>query len=86
MRYFSYITTTLLGLVFLVSAYAKAWDAEAFADMLLQYGPQWFSIGAPIIILIEAILGMALLLRINPKWNAICADAFLIVVSIIFSY
>ena len=34
MRYFSYITTTLLGLVFLVSAYAKAWDAEAFADML----------------------------------------------------
>lgn len=86
MRYFSYITTTLLGLVFLVSAYAKAWDAEAFADMLLQYGPQWFSIGAPIIILIEAILGMALLLRINPKWSAICADAFLIVVSIIFAY
>lgn len=86
MKKFSYISSTLLGLTFIVSAFAKAWDAEVFADMLLQYGPQWFSIGAPIIIFIESVLGMALLLRILPRWSAVCADCFLIIVSLIFAY
>ena len=86
MRYLSYISTTALGLMFLFSAFAKAWDAEAFADMLLLYGPQWFSLGAPIIIMAEAVLGMALVLRVKTWWSAICADCFLIIVSAIFAY
>ena len=86
MRNLSFISTTLLGLMFLVSAFAKAWDGEAFADMLLLYGPQWFSIGAPVIIMIEAVLGMFLLLRVHPRITAVAADAFLIVVSAIFAY
>ena len=86
MKYLSYFSSTLLGLIFLFSALAKAWDAEAFADMLLQYGPQWFSIGAPIVICIEVILAMALLLRIYPIQSAFCTDCFLIIVSIIFAY
>ena len=86
MKVLSYISTTLLGLMFLVSAFAKAWDAEAFADMLLLYGPQWFSIGAPIIICIEAVMGMCLLLRVSPRISTIAADVFLITVSGIFAY
>ena len=86
MKYLSYISTTILGLIFLFSALAKAWDAEAFADMLLLYGPQWFSIGVPIIIMIEAVLGMALVMRVQTKWSAIAADCFLVVVSAIFAY
>ena len=86
MKYLSYISTTLLGLLFLVSAFAKAWDANAFAVMLTQYGPEWFSIGAPIIIAIESLLGTALLLRVKPRWSALAADAFLVVVSLIFAY
>ncbi len=86
MKYLSYFSSTLLGLIFLFSALTKAWDAETFADMLLQYGPQWFSIGAPIIICIEVILAMALLLRIHPIQSAFCTDCFLIIVSIIFAY
>ena len=42
--------------MFLLSAFAKAWDAEAFADMLLLYGQPWFSIGAPLVICVEAVL------------------------------
>jgi hypothetical protein len=72
--------------IFLFSAFAKAWDAEAFADMLLQYGPQWFSIGAPIIIMAESVLGMALVLQIKTRWSAIFADCFLVIVSAIFAY
>jgi len=86
MRYLSIICTTLLGLMFLISAFAKAWDGEAFADMLLLYGPQWFSIGAPVIIMIEAVLGMFLLLRVHPRITVMAADTFLIVVSLIFAY
>lgn len=86
MKNLSRISTALLGLMFLVSAFAKAWDAEAFAQMLLLYGSKLFGIGAPIIIMIEAILGMSLLLRIYPRWMAASADIFLIAVSAIFSY
>ena len=86
MKYLSYFSSTLLGFIFHFSALAKAWDAEAFADMLLQYGPQWFSIGAPIVICIEVILAMALLLRIYPIQSAFYTDCFLIIVSIIFAY
>lgn len=86
MKYLSYISTTILGLMFLFSAFAKAWDAEAFADMLLLYGPQWFSIGAPILIMVEAVLGMALVMRVQTRWTAIAADCFLVVVSAIFAY
>lgn len=86
MKYVSYISTTLLGLMFLVSAFAKAWDAEAFADMLLLYGPAWFSVGAPIIIFIETVLGTLLLLRVRPRWTTIAAVVFLVVVSVIFAY
>lgn len=86
MKYLSYISTTILGLMFLFSAFAKAWDAEAFADMLLLYGPQWFSIGAPILIMVEAVLGMALVMRVQTRWTAIAADCFLVVVSATFAY
>ena len=86
MKHLSYFCSTLLGLIFLLSAFTKALDAETFADMLLQYGPQWFSIGAPIIICIEVILAMALLLRIYPTQSAFCVNCFLIIVSIIFAY
>lgn len=86
MKYLSYISTTLLGVMFLVLAFAKAWNAEAFADMLLLYGPEWFSIGAPVIIFIEAVMGMLLLLRVRPQWSTIAAVAFLVTVSVIFAY
>jgi len=86
MKYLSYISTILLGLMFLLSAFAKAWDAEAFAMMLIQYGQEWFSVGAPILIAIESLLGMALLLRVKPRWSACAADIFLIGVSAIFAY
>ena len=86
MKSLSHISTTILGLMFLFSAFTKAWDAETFADMLLLYGPQWFSIGAPIIIMAESVLGMALVLQIKTRWSAIFADCFLVIVSAIFAY
>lgn len=85
-RFFSFISTTFLGLMFLVSAFAKAWDADTFAHMLLQYGPKWFTIGAPLVIMTECVLGISLLFRARPRWAACAADIFLLSVSAIFAY
>jgi hypothetical protein len=82
----SYICSTLLGLIFLFSAFAKAWDGEAFADLLMLYGPKWFSIGAPVLVFIESILGSMLLFRIKLRWSACAGVIFLIVVSLIYAY
>ena len=54
--------------------------------MLLLYGSSKLGVVAPVIIMIEALLGTALLLRIHPRWAALAADCFLIVVSLIFAY
>ena len=86
MKYLSYILTTLLGPVFLVSAFAKAWDADLFADLLLQYGWKGFSIAAPVIVFTEAVLGMLLLLRYRPRQSAWAAVIFLILVSLGYAY
>ena len=40
------ICAKILGLVFVVSAFAKAWEADVFALTLLGYGPEWFGIWA----------------------------------------
>ena len=86
MRYLSYISTSLLGLLFLVSAFAKAWDADTFAHLLQQYGSRGFSVGAPVIIFAETVIGMLLLLRVQPRKSAWAAVIFLIVVSVGFAY
>ncbi len=80
------ISSVVLGLLFLVSAFAKAWNADVFGQLLLQYGPRWFGVLAPIIIFCEVVLGMCLLLRVRPKQAAIAADVFLVTVSAVFAY
>lgn len=85
-KYLVRLCSILLGFTFLISAIGKAWDAESFADMLLRYGPQWFGIWAPIIILIESALGIMFLLRIQPRRCALVADLFLVVVSVVFAF
>jgi len=86
MKRLSHLSAILLGLMFLVSAFAKAWDADLFARTLLQYGPQWFGIWAPVIIFCEVVLGLCLLLGVRPRWSAVAADAFLVTVSAVFAY
>ena len=80
------IAGIVLGLLFLVSAFAKAWDADAFGHMLLLYGPRWFGAFAPVIIFCEVVLGMCLLLHVRPKGAAVVADIFLLTVSAVFAY
>lgn len=85
-KYVATISSICLGLMFLVSAFLKAWDADTFATMLHEYGPSWFGVVAPMVIACEAVLGLCLLLQIRLKWTALAADIFLIIVSAGFAY
>ena len=80
------VSSVLLGLMFLVSALLKAWDADTFALTLRAYGFSLFGVWAPVIIVCEAVLGLCLLMQIRPKGSAIAADIFLLVVTAGFAY
>lgn len=86
MKVYQTIARTLLGLVFLVSGFAKAWSAGDFADTVLQYGPAWFSVFAPLIILSELVLGTMLMCNLYTQWVSLMSAIFLIVVSLIYAY
>ena len=86
MRSLSLISTTLVGLLLVASAFLKAWDADTFAHVLQQYGAKGFSVAAPVLIFTEAVLGMLLLLRVQPRKTARAAVIFLVIVSLGFAY
>ena len=60
MKGFSKLSSYIVGLVFLLSSFAKASDSGYFASILLQYGSLYVQFLAPIIILTEAFLGLLL--------------------------
>lgn len=80
------VIAILLGMVFLLSGFLKAIDAAAFSDLMGKYGYEWFGYGAPIIILFEILLGLALILRIEVRYTALFTGLFLISVTAIYTY
>lgn len=80
------ICSSILGLVFLTSGFLKAWDAGSFADILIQYGAAWLGAVAPVIILVEVVLGFLLVVLSRPRWTARVGIAFLIVVTLGYAY
>lgn len=82
----SHIITFLVGAVFLVSAFAKGIDAAAFANLMSKYGHFRLGIGAPVIIITEALLALCLILRLWPKRTALVAFGFVAALTAIYAY
>ena len=61
-------------------------DTSTFANLMGQYGAAWFGYCAPLLILIETILGILLIFNIYPHYIAIISSIFIIFVSAIFLY
>lgn len=40
----AHIAQIIVGMVFAVSAFAKAWGGNAFANLVIQYGADWLSV------------------------------------------
>lgn len=82
----AHIAQLLVGLVFLVSAFAKAWGGNAFANLITQYGADWLSVGVPILIAIETILAIMLLLNIKAKQASLGSAFFIFGISLVYLY
>lgn len=76
----------VVGTIFLLSGLLKAIGAATFADLMSQYGATWLGLGAPLIILVEVIIGLMLVFDFYPKHTAIAASAFLVFVSAVYLY
>lgn len=82
----SYFSSLFLGGIFLFSAFAKAWNGNEFADIVLEYGPSWLSIFAPIVISTETIIGTMLLVRLHLKQTFTALIIFTASVSAVYLY
>lgn len=76
----------LVGVVFAVSGLFKAADAAAFANLMGQYGAQWFGFASPLLIAAEVLLAVLLIFNIRPRVVSACATAFIVSVSVVYLY
>lgn len=76
----------IVGVIFLLSGFLKATDSAAFADLMSQYGAEWFGYLAPAIILGEIVLGLALVFRVYVRPVTWITIAFVVGVTIVFAY
>lgn len=74
------------GIVLLISGFAKALDAAAFARTLTLYGPDVLRFAAPFIVLGELALGLALLFGFHLRRTGGLATLFLLGVTAVFAY
>lgn len=80
------ILTSLIGLVLLVSGFAKAADAAYFSNLLTFYGSDWFGWFAPLIIGSELIFGFMLLVQIRARLTAWLVTGFMAVLTLGYAY
>jgi len=72
-----YILRFAVGLVFMLSGLLKATDAAAFANLMSDYGAEWFGYGAPLLIGIEILLGVVLIFNVRPRETAALTALFI---------
>lgn len=82
----AHIAQIIVGMVFAVSAFAKAWGGNAFANLVIQYGADWLSVFVPILIAIESCLASMLLLRVATRKASLFSAIFIVGISLVYLY
>jgi len=80
------ILNVIVGVVFLFSGLIKVLDVSDFQNLIIQYGLSFFQYLAPIIILLELFLGLALILGIMQKTAAVISICVLLVFTAAYTY
>ncbi len=76
----------IAGIVFIASGALKAIDSQSFSSLINSYGFGWAGSIAPFITAIEIILGLCLILDIQPRVTAGVAAIITIIFTLLFSY
>lgn len=80
------IYTIIIGIFFLISGAGKVINTAAFSNLIADYGLGYLMILAPVIVLAEILLGLSLVLLINPKRDAFISLLLLAIFTGAFAY
>lgn len=80
------IYSVIIGIFFLISGAGKVVNTAAFSDLINQYGLGYTMVLSPLIVLAEILLGLFLVLLINPKRDSMVSFFLLIIFTISFAY
>lgn len=80
------VIRTLLGLAFIISGIAKALDSGKFGELLLSYGFEQLYLLAPVVVLVELLLGLSLFLGVYTKLSSAAMAIALIVFTGVYTY
>lgn len=80
------IIAIITGVVYIVSGIGKAFNTTAFAYIIYEYHFGYAFLVAPVIPVIEVLLGLMLAVRIYPRFAAITSVVMLTVFTIIYAY
>jgi uncharacterized membrane protein YphA (DoxX/SURF4 family) len=80
------IFSIIIGTLFVVSGIGKVVDVGGFSNLINQYGLGYLMLLSPIIILFEILLGLSLILLINPKRDAMISTVMLTVFTGLFAF
>lgn len=76
----------ILGLVFLISGFAKSFNVAAFSDIIASYGFAEISFLAVPIVIVEIIIGLLFIFRIGVKITSLTTAIVLVFFTLIYSY
>jgi uncharacterized membrane protein YphA (DoxX/SURF4 family) len=80
------VYSVITGIFLIVSGLGKVVDTAGFSNLIYQYGLGYLMILSPLIVLVEILLGLFLILLINPKRYSMISFVLLIIFTISFAY
>ncbi len=80
------VYSIIVGIIFIISGAGKVINTAGFSDLIYQYGFKYLMLMSPIIIITELVLGLFLILLINPKRYSIISFILLMIFTISFAY
>lgn len=81
-----YIGELALGFLFIVSGIGKMMNAHGFGELISNYGFDWLSILAPLIVLAEMLIGVCLILHFKPRISLLFCSILLLIFTTAFTY
>lgn len=76
----------IVGALFIVSGAGKITNTAKFSNLIQEYGLGYLMILSPLIVIVEILLGLALVLLINPKRHSLYSFILLIIFTLAYAY
>jgi uncharacterized membrane protein YphA (DoxX/SURF4 family) len=80
------VYSVIIGVLFILSGLGKVIDTSGFSNLISQYGLGYLMIFSPVIVVFEILLGLFLLLLINPKFYAMISFGLLTIFTALFAF